>query len=116
MNTVNDSRNHALKGKVALITGGGKRVGAAMVRMLHAHGAQVLVHCNRSMTAAEALTAELNAARPDSAAVTRLDLLQIDKLDSLVKEAQRIFGGLDILINNASTFYPTPVGEITLER
>jgi pteridine reductase len=116
MNTVNDSRNHALKGKVALITGGGKRVGAAMVRMLHAHGAQVLVHCNRSMTAAEALTAELNAARPDSAAVTRLDLLQIDKLDSLVKEAQRIFGGLDILINNASTFYPTPVGEITLEH
>lgn len=116
MNTVNDSRNHALKGKVALITGGGKRVGAAMVRRLHAHGAQVLVHCNRSMTAAEALTAELNAVRPDSAAVTRLDLLQIGKLDSLVKEAESIFGGLDILINNASTFYPTPVGEITLEH
>lgn len=116
MNEAQNLRYQALNGKVALITGGAKRVGAAMVRALHAHGAKVLIHCNRSTSAAKVLADELNQIRPDSATVTCLDLLEMTQLDSLIHDAQRTFGGLDILINNASTFYPTPVGEITLEH
>lgn len=116
MNEANSARSHALQGKTALITGGAKRVGAAMVRALHAHGANVMIHCNRSTAAADALAETLNGVRAASAAVTHLDLLEIERLGILVEDTQRIFGGLDILINNASTFYPTIVGQITLEH
>lgn len=105
-----------LRGQVALITGGAKRLGAAIARKLHAHGANVCVHYRGSADAARALAAELNAARADSCALHAADLLDVAQLPGVVDAAKRAFGRLDVLVNNASTFYPTPVGEITLQQ
>lgn len=102
-----------LHGKTALVTGASRRVGAEIVRVLHAAGAQVLIHYHRSADQAQALAAELDALRPGSVATQGLDLLQTANLERLVHGATERFGHLDILVNNASTFYPTPVGEIT---
>ncbi len=103
----------SLTGKTVLITGGARRVGAAVARTLHGAGANLLVHYRNSARDAEALAAEMNAARPKSAALFQADLLQLDKLPALVEFAIQSFGSLDVLINNASTFYPTRIGEIT---
>jgi pteridine reductase len=103
----------SLKDKVVLITGGGRRVGAAITRRLHAAGACVVIHYHRSADAAQALSTELNAARPSSTATIGGDLLDLKVLDALVEATVARYGHLDVLINNASTFYPTPVGEIT---
>jgi pteridine reductase len=102
-----------LSGRTALITGGGRRLGAEIARTLHAAGASVLIHVNRSAAEAAALANELIALRPASAAVHSADLLDLATLPGLVDAAIRTFGRLDILVNNASTFYPTPMGEIT---
>jgi pteridine reductase len=102
-----------LKDKVVLITGGGRRVGAAITRKLHAAGATVVIHYHRSVEDAHALSAELNAIRPMSTTTLGGDLLDVKVLHALVEATHARFGHLDILINNASTFYPTPVGEIT---
>ncbi len=99
--------------KVVLITGGGKRVGAAICRRLHAAGANVMLHYRASAGEARLLQAELNHDRPDSVALIQADLLDHSKLASLVDQTQNRFGKLDALVNNASSFYPTPVGEIT---
>jgi len=101
-----------LEGKVVLITGGARRVGAAICRRLHASGAQVVIHYRASAAESRALEAELNAQRPASAARLQADLLKVAALGGLVKETVRIFGRLDAVVNNASSFYPTPVGEI----
>jgi pteridine reductase len=106
-------RDGSLTGKTVLITGAARRVGAAIVRALHAAGANLAIHYRNSAKDAEALAAELNAARADSAAVVQADLLDIAKLPSLVEFAVSRFGSLDVLVNNASTFYPTKIGEIT---
>jgi len=103
----------SLTGKTVLITGGAKRVGAAVARRLHAEGANLVVHYRKSSGEAESLVAGLNAVRAKSAAAIQAELLDVAKLPSLVEFALRSFGGLDVLINNASTFYPTKVGEIT---
>ena len=97
---------------VVLVTGGAKRVGAAIVRAAHAAGARVVVHCNRSRGEADRLAAELEAARPGSAAVIQADLLDAGALESLVERAVAAYGRLDGLVNNASTFHPTPVGGV----
>jgi len=102
-----------LRGKVLLITGGARRVGAAIVRHLHGAGARVLIHYRDSAGDASALAEELNAARPGSVAIETANLLDAEAPERLVTAALREFGRLDILINNASTFYPTAVGEIT---
>jgi pteridine reductase len=102
-----------LKGKVVLITGGARRVGAAITRKLHAAGADMIIHYRNSVEAAHALSAELNTARASSATTLGCDLLNVTALASLVEATVARHGHLDILINNASTFYPTPVGEIT---
>lgn len=102
-----------LAGKVALVTGSARRVGAEIVRTLHAAGAQVAVHYRRSAADATALVGELNATRPQSAAGFEADLLAIAQLPRLVESVLGTFGRLDVLVNNASTFYPTPVGTIT---
>lgn len=99
--------------KVVLITGAAKRVGAAMARYLHTQGMRVIIHYRQSAQAAEHLCAELNRLRPDSAALIQADLLNYSNLPQVVKQAQQLFGRLDALINNASTFYPTPVGSVT---
>jgi len=103
----------ALQGKVVLVTGGAKRVGAAICRRLHAAGASVLLHYRSSAIEARALQVELNARRADSVALAQADLLKIANCAQLVKAALKQFDRLDALVNNASSFYPTAVGEIT---
>jgi pteridine reductase len=102
-----------LKDKVVLITGGARRVGAAIARKLHGAGASVVIHYHRSAAEAQALAAELNAARPSSVTPLGGNLLDLAVLPALVEATIARHGHLDILVNNASTFYPTPVGEIT---
>jgi pteridine reductase len=103
----------ALTDQVLLITGGARRVGAAIVRGLHAAGANVLLHYRSSAAAANALAEELNAIRPASVAIHAADLLHPAAAAEIVAAALRRFGRIDILINNASSFYPTQVGQIT---
>jgi pteridine reductase len=102
-----------LEGRCALITGGARRLGAAIARRLHAGGASVAIHCRSSREEADALVRELDAARPGSAAGFAADLLDVDALPALVQAVVARFGRLDVLVNNASSFYPTPVGTIT---
>jgi pteridine reductase len=102
-----------LQGKVVLITGGAKRVGAATCRRLHAAGANIMLHYRVSAGEARLLQAELNHQRKDSVALIQADLLDVAKLPSLVDQTVQRFGKLDALINNASSFFQTPVGEIT---
>ena len=103
-----------LKGQVLLITGGARRIGAEITRTLHAAGACVLIHYRSSAAAAMALSDECNRSRPRSAAIYAADLSNAEAPDILVAAALAEFGRLDILINNASSFYPTPVGKITM--
>jgi pteridine reductase len=105
-----------LKNQVVLITGGARRIGAAMVRTLHAAGADIMLHYRSSAAAAAALRAELNERRPHSVALHAADLQDAAVPDQLVAAALAAFGRIDILINNASSFYPTPVGSITLAQ
>jgi pteridine reductase len=102
--------------KVVLVTGAARRIGAAIVTRLHAEGARIALHYRGSAAEAEALAASLNASRPDSVAAFQADLLDIAGLPGLVERVVAWGGQLDALINNASTFYPTPVGEITEEH
>lgn len=102
-----------MHGKVVLITGGARRVGAASARVLHAAGAQIMIHYRSSATEARALQDELNAIRADSVALIQADLHDTHALPELVSQTVATFGGLDVLLNNASSFYPTPVGSIT---
>jgi pteridine reductase len=104
-----------VQGKVVLVTGGAKRVGAAICRRLHAAGANLMLHYRASAGEARLLQAELNHQRKDSVALIQADLLDLGKLPSLVDQTAQIFGRLDALVNNAATFYQTPIGEITAE-
>ncbi len=103
-----------MHGKVVLITGGARRVGAGICRRLHAAGANLMLHYRSSAGEARLLQAELNRARAGSVALIQTDLLDVAKLPSLVEQTLATFGRLDGLVNNASSFYPTPVGEIAL--
>jgi pteridine reductase len=102
----------AVQGKVMLVTGGGRRVGAAICRRLHAAGASIALHYRSSAEEALALQDELNAQRPDSAAVFSADLLDLTALPMLVGQVMARFGRMDGLINNASSFYPTPLAGV----
>jgi pteridine reductase len=106
----------ALAGKTVLITGGARRVGAEIARTLHASGARVAIHYRRSARDAQALAAELNAARRDSASTFAADLLDTEALPRLIEAVLAACGRLDVLVNNASTFYATPVGSITVAQ
>jgi pteridine reductase len=105
----------SLADRVVLITGGARRVGAEIARTLHAAGASVLIHYRSSAAAAVGLAEELNRTRPRSAATHQADLICAQAPEELVGAALESFGRLDVLINNASSFHPTPVGKITLE-
>jgi pteridine reductase len=96
-----------------LVTGGAKRVGAAIVRRLHREGADVMLHYRGSEREANALRSELNAARANSVALVQADLLDLAGLAEIVRNAVNRFDRLDALVNNASAFFPTPVGEMT---
>ena len=108
--------NFALRDQVVLITGGARRVGAEIARTLHAAGANILIHYRSSASAAIALADEFNRTRPHSAAIYAAHLLNAEAPDKLIAATLLEFGRLDILINNASSFYPTPIGQITLPQ
>ncbi len=101
-----------MQGKVVLVTGGAKRVGAAISRRLHAAGANLVLHYRSSAREALDLRDELDALRPGSAAACQADLLDLAALRSLVDQAVERFGRLDALVNNASSFYATPLAGV----
>ncbi|HIP95428.1 MAG TPA: pteridine reductase [Leucothrix sp.] len=105
-----------LKGKVALVTGSARRIGAMTVQALHQAGATVVVHYRNSVKDAEELAAKLNSIRPDSCYLQQAELSDISQLSKMIDDIIRQAGRLDILINNASTFFATPLGEITEEH
>ena len=102
-----------MQGKVVLITAGAKRVGAAICRKLHQRGASLMVHYRSSLEEAQGLESELNQIRPGSVALVQADLLDISQIPRLISQTIQKFGKLDALINNASSFFATPVGAIT---
>ena len=104
--------NSAPEAKLVLITGAAKRVGARIARTLHQSGANVLLHYRAAAAEAAALVADLNAERPGSACCLQADLRDTGALHGLVEAALARFGRLDALVNNASSFFPTPIGSI----
>lgn len=105
-----------MQGKVVLVTGGAKRVGAAICRVLHAAGANIAMHYRSSMREATALRDELNALRDESVFCVQGDLLEIHTLPDLLEQVIHRFGHLDALINNASSFYATPLEGIDQQQ
>lgn len=101
-----------LEGKVALVTGAARRIGAEIAETLHGAGMNVVLHCRRSLDEAERLAEALNRARTDSACVVQADLLQIKQVAELANQSTARWGRLDALVNNASVFYPTPLEDL----
>ncbi len=102
-----------LREPVVLVTGGAKRVGAAIVNRMHREGWRVAIHYRASSAEANVLATSLNALRPQSVVTIQADLLDASALGTLVERCIQNFGRLDALINNASTFYPTVTGGIS---
>ena len=98
--------------EVVLVSGGARRIGAAIARALHGAGMRIAVHYHRSRAEAEALCEELNARRPGSARALPADLARAASAGELVEATLRAFGRLDAVVNNAALFFPSPLGEI----
>lgn len=98
---------------VALLTGAARRIGALTARTLHNAGYRVIIHYRRSQEEAEALAEELNRIQSDSAVALQADLTTISEVEQLAQSALAQWGRMDVLINNASSFYPTPIGQAT---
>lgn len=98
---------------VALITGSARRIGAAIARTLHAAGYDLALHCRHSRSELDALAAELEAVRPGSTFTHQADLDEFERLPELIAHAVARYGRLDALVNNASSFQPTPIGRAT---
>jgi pteridine reductase len=98
--------------KVALITGAAKRLGAEIARTLHSAGDNIVLHYRDSNNEAQRLCDTLNQIRPDSAITIQADLLETSALSALITQSAQHWQRLDILINNASAFYPTPIGDV----
>jgi pteridine reductase len=114
---MNDSMpEQTLNDKVILVTGAARRIGAAIVTRLHENGARVAVHYRGSRDEAENLASQLNDVRAGSAVAIQSNLLDVDSLPSLIRTVIDWGGRLDGLVNNASSFYPTPVGSIDEEQ
>ncbi|AUC88830.1 pteridine reductase [Alteromonas sp. MB-3u-76] len=101
------------KAPVALVTGAAKRIGATLARRLHANGYRVVVHYSSSYEEANSLVNELNHSRPNSAISLQGNLCDSSHIDAIAERSVEAWGRLDVLVNNASSFYPTPMGEIT---
>ena len=99
--------------KWVLITGGAKRIGAEVARTLHARGMNIAIHYNSSNQDADSLRDELNAIRKNSIMIFGANLTSDDAVEALIPNVLSKTGRLDVLINNASTFYPTPIDDIT---
>lgn len=104
------------RNKVVLITGGARRVGAAICRQLHAAGFDLMIHYRQSKAAAHALQTELNHTRPNSVSTIQADLLDLSNMPRLIADTIAYFGQLDVLVNNASSYYPTKIGEMNDEN
>jgi len=102
--------------KNVLITGAAKRIGAACARLLHSEGCNVFLHYRSSAAEARQLCDELNRQRPGSAKIMQADLLNMPELEAVAKEASLAWGGIDVLVNNASSFYPTAVADVTEQQ
>lgn len=100
---------------VALITGAAKRIGAAVATHLHTMGYRVIIHFSQSNEDAQNLAQQLNGVRVNSAVCLQADLCKVDEVNNLAQAAISQFGQIDVLVNNASSFYPTPLGEISNE-
>jgi len=105
--------SRSLSGQVALVTGAARRIGAAIAEALHAQGVDVAIHCRGSLEEAEVLCAKLNSTRDDSSIVLQADLADTDRLPDLISEVIRWKDRLDVLVNNASAFYPTALAEVS---
>lgn len=105
-----------LEGKVALLTGAARRIGAETARTLHAAGATVVIHYRHSSQDAETLQTELNSIRPDSCLLVQGDLLEVATLPALIANVVAQAGRLDVLVNNASSFYPTPLDTLSEQQ
>jgi len=104
---------------VMLVTGSAKRIGAAIIRAAHRRGYRVIIHYHHSQLEANALADELNQIRADSATVITADLAIVNDCDALNQFTETVmeaFGQLDVLVHNASRFYPTPLGNIDYEQ
>ncbi len=101
---------------VALVTGAAVRIGACIVKRLHQADYRILLHYHRSHDQAVALADELNAARADSVRLVQADLLDVAAIEQLAHAVLVAWGRIDLLVNNASTFYPTPLGTITTDQ
>ena len=99
--------------KNVLITGAAKRIGAACARLLHHEGYNVFLHYRSSAAEVQQLCAQLNQQRPDSAKIIQADLLNMSEVEMVAKQACMAWGGIDVLVNNASTFYPTAIADVT---
>jgi pteridine reductase len=102
--------------KNVLITGAAKRIGAVCARSLHNKGCNVFLHYKSSKEAALQLCYELNQIRPDSAYMMQADLLNMEEVESLVSEACTAWGKIDVLVNNASSFYPTAIADVSEQQ
>jgi pteridine reductase len=102
-----------LENNVALVTGGARRIGAAIARRLHEAGARIAIHYRQSADEARGLRDTLNTKRADSAQIFQADLTETGSLAVLVDSVVGWASGLNILVNNASSFYPTPFGSVT---
>lgn len=103
-------------GRVILVTGAARRIGAAIARRLHTEGARVVLHCRSALADAEALAAQFNTARADSARVLTADLLDLDALRGLARDAHAAWGRLDAVVNNASSYEATPLASLSARQ
>ncbi len=110
---MSNAKNRTVDGKRALITGAARRIGAVVTERLHTAGVNFAIHYRSSDADAKELCNRLNDSRPESAEIFAADLNDTAGLTGLVEAVAEWGGGLDILINNASSFYPTPIGSIT---
>jgi len=102
--------------RVALVTGAAKRIGAAIARALHADGYALALHYRSSAAQMQALADELETVRPGSTLLLQAELAQVERLPLLVARTVERFGRLDALVNNASTYYATPLGTATPQQ
>lgn len=109
-------QDNPLTDKVALITGSARRIGREIARRLHKEGMRIMIHYHASREDADALMSDLNARRSDSAAAVKGDLADASAPEQIMLETVHAFGRLDVLVNNASTFYPTPIKDATEQQ
>lgn len=108
--------NSSANNKVVLITGAAHRIGATTAKLLHQHGMNIVLHYRGSRDKAQEVQKELNAARENSVIIIQADLHITNGLPALIEESIKAWGRLDVLINNASSFYPTTIGKATEEQ